>query len=389
MLAIKGGTVVTVTGGTIENGVVLIENGKIKAVGANVEIPAGCEVIDACGKWVTPGFIDAHSHLSTFNEPQTMPSSPGSVDGNEVSAPVTAQIRAIDALNPYDIGIENTRKAGFTTCCTLPGSANVIGGTGVTFKTKVGETVFDLVIPGTAYMKMALGENPKRVYGSEKKMPVTRMGTGAVLREALYNAKVYSDQLKEAEKDPSKAPKPDFKLDALVPVVRGEMKCRIHAHRSDDIVTAIRIAKEFGLRFSIEHCTEGYKILNYLKENNVTAVVGPLTMGLGKMEIWGTKLETPGIMEKAGINFCLTEDAASATKYLPTHIGYCIARGLSLEKAFEAVTIAPAKLLEVEDKVGSLEVGKDADVAIFTGNPFSNFTLCETTIIDGVVYNNL
>ena len=389
MLAIKGGTVVTVTGGTIENGVVLIENGKIKAVGANVEIPDDCEVIDASGKWVTPGFIDAHTHLSTFNEPQTMPSMPGSVDGNEVSGPVTAQIRAIDALNPYDIGIENTRKAGFTTCCTLPGSANVIGGTGVTFKTKVGETMFDLVIPGTAYMKMALGENPKRVYGSEKKMPVTRMGTGAVLREALYNAKVYSDQLKAVETDPSKAPKPDFKLDALVPVVRGEMKCRIHAHRSDDIVTAVRIAQEFGLRFTIEHCTEGYKILNFLKENNVTAVVGPLTMGLAKMEIWGCKLETPGIMEKAGINFCLTEDTASGTKYLPTHVGYCIARGLSLEKAFEAVTIAPARLLEVEDRVGSLEVGKDADVAIFTGNPFSNFTLCETTIIDGVVYQNL
>ena len=389
MLAIKGGTVVTVTGGTIENGVVLIENGKIKAVGANVEIPAGAEVIDASGKWVTPGFIDAHTHISTFNEPQTMPMVPGAIDGNEVSNPITAHIRAIDALNPYDIAIENTRKAGFTTCCTLPGSANVIGGTGVTFKTKVGETVFDLIIPGTEYMKMALGENPKRVYGGEKKMPVTRMGVGALLRETLYNAKVYSDQLKEAEKDPSKAPKPDFKLDALVPVVRGEMKCRIHAHRSDDIVTAIRIAKEFNLDFAVEHCTEGYKILDYLKENNVTAVVGPLTMGLAKMEIWGCKLETPGIMEKAGINFCLTEDTASGTKYLPTHVGYCIARGLSLEKAFEAVTIAPAKLLQVADRVGSLEVGKDGDVAIFTGNPFSNFTLCETTIIDGVVYNNL
>ena len=389
MLAIKGGTVVTVTGGTIENGVVLIENGKIKAVGANVEIPAGAEVIDASGKWVTPGFIDAHTHLSTFNEPQTMPMMPGMMDGNEVSGPVTSQIRAIDALNPHDIGIENTRKAGFTTCCTLPGSANVIGGTGIVFKTKVGSTVFDLVIPDTAQMKMALGENPKRVYGGEKKLPVTRMGTGAVLREALYNAKVYSDQLKAAEKDPSKAPKPDFKLDSLVPVVRGEMKCRIHAHRADDIVTAVRIAQEFNLRFSVEHCTEGYKILDYLKENNVTAVVGPLTMGLAKMEIWGCKLETPGIMENAGVNFCLTADTASGTKYLPSHIGYCMARGLSLDKAFEAVTIAPAKLLEVDNKVGSLEVGKDADLAIFTGNPFSNFTLCETTIIDGVVYENL
>jgi len=215
------------------------------------------------------------------------------------------------------------------------------------------------------------------------------MGIGAVLRETLYNAKVYSDQLLEAQSDPSKAPKPDFKLEALVPAIRGEMKVRIHSHRADDIVTAIRIAKEFNLDFAIEHCTEGYKILDFLKENNVTAVVGPLTMGPAKMEIWGCKLETPGIMEKAGINFCLTEDTSSGTKYLPMHVGLCIARGLSEEAAFEAVTIRPAKLLGIDRRTGSIEAGKDADIAIFNGFPFSNLTLCETTIIDGEVYENL
>ncbi|MBE6011838.1 amidohydrolase [Anaeropeptidivorans aminofermentans] len=386
MIAIKGGKIVTVTNGIIENGTVLIDGSKIIGVGKDIEIPSDAKVIDAAGKWVTPGFIDAHTHISTFNEPNTLPAV---YDGNEMSNPVTAHIRGLDALNPHDMAIEHSRKAGFTTCYTGPGSANVIGGTGISFKLKEGSTVYDLIIPGSEHMKMALGENPRRVYGSEKKMPMTRMGIGAVLRETLYNAKVYSDQLLEAQSDPSKAPKPDFKLEALVPAIRGEMKVRIHSHRADDIVTAIRIAKEFNLDFAIEHCTEGYKILDFLKENNVTAVVGPLTMGPAKMEIWGCKLETPGIMEKAGINFCLTEDTSSGTKYLPMHVGLCIARGLSEEAAFEAVTIRPAKLLGIDRRTGSIEAGKDADIAIFNGFPFSNLTLCETTIIDGEVYENL
>ena len=387
MLAIKGGKVVTVTNGVIENGVVLIDGVKIKAVGADVEIPAGATVIDATDKWVTPGFIDAHTHISTFNEPQAV-QQPGTMDGNEVSGPVTAHIRALDAINPHDMAIEHARKAGFTTCYTLPGSANVIGGMGACLKLKEASTVYELYIEGSEHMKMALGENPKRVYGSEKKMPVTRMGVGAVLREALFNAKVYADQKEQAKTDPSKAPKPDFKLEALVPVVKGEMKCRIHAHRADDIVTAVRIAKEFNLKYIVEHATESYKILDFLKENNVDCVIGPLTMGYAKFEIWGRKLETPGILERHGVSFCLSEDAASATKYLTTHIGYCIARGLSLEGAFKSVTIDPARMLDLDHRVGSLEAGKDADVAIWTGNPFCNLTLCDKTIIDGKVYEN-
>ena len=387
MLAIKGGKVVTVTKGTIENGVVLIDGKKIKAVGADVEVPAGAKVIDATGKWVTPGFIEAHSHICTFNEP-TAVQTPGTNDGNEVSGPVTAHIRALDAINPFDMGIEHARRAGFSSAYTLPGSANVIGGRGIMLKLKEASTVFDIVIPGTEHMKMAYGENPKRVYGSERKLPVTRMGLASVMREALFNAKAYADQKDQANGDPSKMPKPDFKLEALEPVVRGQMKCRIHAHRADDIVSAVRIAQEFNLKFAIEHATESYKILDFLKENNVECIIGPLTMGYAKMEIWGRKLETPGVLEKAGVTFCLSEDAATATKYLPTHIGYCIARGLSLEAAFESITITPAKILELDDRIGSLEVGKDADIAIWNGNPFCNMTLCENTIIDGEVYDN-
>jgi imidazolonepropionase-like amidohydrolase len=387
MLAIVNGKVLTVTGGTIENGTVLIENGKITSVGSSrdITVPKDAEIIDASGKWVTPGLIDAHTHISTFGEPNSME---GRYDGNEITSPNTSYVRGIDALNPHDMAIGEARKAGFTTCYTGPGSANIIGGTGIGIKLKDGNTIFDIAIPECQHMKMALGENPRSCYGEDNKLPSTRMGNAAVLREALYNAKVYSDALKAAETDPSKAPKPDFKLDALVPVVRGERFCRIHCHRADDIVTAIRIGEEYNLKFSIEHCTEGYKIKDFLAEKGVTCVIGPVNMEPYKMEIWGCKLETPGILEKAGVNICLTQDTQSATKWLPMFVGACIARGLSYETALKAVTINPAKLLGLEGRVGSIEPGKDGDVAIFSGDPFSNYSICETTIIEGVVYNN-
>ena len=385
MIAIKGGKLLTVTNGIIEKGNILIENGKITAVGADVAIPEGAEVICAEGCWVTPGLIDVHTHISTFAEPQPRPVIH---DGNETSSPNTCQIRGIDGLNPKDMAIEVARNAGFTTCYTGPGSANVLGGTGIAFKTKPGETVYDIVIPGTEMMKMAFGENPKNVYGSRHVLPNTRMGVAAVLREALFNAKAYSDAKLKAEKEGKEPPKPDFKLEALVPVVRGEMKCRIHAHRNDDIVTAVRIANEFNLDFVIEHCTEGYMIKDFLKKENVTAVVGPLDMQPAKMEIWNATFDNPGILEKAGVNFCLTQDTSSFTKILPINIGIAIAHGLSHEYALKAVTINPAKVLGLEDRMGSLEAGKDADIAIFSGDPFCNYTLCRTTIIDGVVYNH-
>lgn len=383
MIALTNCKAVTITNGILENATILVEDGILKNVGVNVEIPADAEVIDLAGKWVTPGFIDAHCHFSAMSEPRTRGMGD---DGNETTNPVTAHIRIIDALDPFGIAYEIVRKAGFTTCYTMPGSANVIGGTGIAFKLKNGRCIDEIIIPGTEMMKMALGENPKGVYGGQKRMPMTRMGTGAVLREALFEAKQYSDEL--LSETPEKKVKRNFKLDALVPVVRGEMRCRIHCHRADDIMTAVRIAEEFGLDFIIEHATEGHKIADILVEKKVTCVVGPMRLIPSKMEVWNCTIENPAILEKAGVEFALTADAETATRWLPEETGVAMAYGLSEEMAFKALTINPAKILKLDDRIGSLEAGKDADLAVFDGHPFSNMTRCKATMIDGKFYFN-
>ena len=383
MKAIVNGTIKTITNGTIDNGVILIEGGKIKAVGKGLQIPDDCEVIDARGGVVTPGLIDCHTHISTFGEPKTMPGL--QVDGNEGSDPVTPHIRALDAIYPEDPAIAKTRAAGFTTVYTGPGSANVIGGTGIAMKLR-GHTAEEMVIPGTEAMKFALGENPKRFYGLEqKRAPWTRMGTAAILREALYNAQHYADQLEKSRENPDAAPKPDFKLNSLLKVIRGEQRVRIHCHRADDIATAIRIGKEFHLDFTLEHATEGYLVRDLIAENNLYCVVGPLLLDPLKQEVWGLKLETPGILAKAGIKVCLTADTSGGTAWLPVEVGLLTRRGLSEEDALKGLTIYPAEVLKLEDRMGSIEEGKDADLAIFDGNPLSSLTLCRMTMIDGVI----
>ena len=384
--AITNAKIVTVTQGTLERGTIVFSD-KILEVGENVNVPEGAEVINGEGFWVTPGLIDCHTHISTFYEPRNMPSL--GTDANECSDPITPHVRAVDALNPFDPAIEKTRKSGFTTVYTGPGSGNLIGGTGISFKLR-GTTAEEMIIPGTEQMKMALGENPKRAFGMDKKMPITRMGSAALIRQTLYEARNYADKLEKAKTDPTKAPEPNFKLDSLVRVVRGEQRVRIHSHRSDDIRTAIRIAEEYKLDFSIEHATEGYLIKDFLAERNVTCVVGPLLLEPVKQEVWGLILENAGILTEAGVKVCLTADTGSKTAWLPIEVGLLIRRGLSEEAAFKGVTINPAELLGIADKVGSIEVGKDADLAVFDGHPFSNLSLCRATIIDGKLeYNAL
>lgn len=386
MIGITNGTVLTITNGVLEHGTVLVENSTIKAVGTDIPIPEGARIIDANGGYITPGLIDCHTHICNFCEPRTNPGP--RMDGNEGSDPITPQVRALDAVNPWDWAIEPVRKAGFTTVYTQPGSGNIIGGQGIAIKLK-GHTAEEMAIPGTEAMKFALGENPKRFHGLEqKRMPWTRMGTAALLRETLFKAKNYSDKLKAAETDPSKAPEPDFKLNALVKVVRGEQRVRIHCHRADDIMTAIRIGKEFGLDFTLEHATEGYKIADVIAENKITCVVGPLLLAPVKQEIWELKLEDAGLLTDAGVKVCLTADTGSETAWLPVQAGLLTRRGMSEETVMKGLTIYPAEVLNLDHRIGSLEPGKDADIAVFDGNPLSNMTLCRMTMIDGQIVHN-
>lgn len=390
MLAIKNGKLVTITNGTIENGTILIENGKIVAIGKDVAIPEGAQVIDATGKWVTPGLIDAHAHIGLFGEPSIWANN----DGNEMTAPVTAQLRGIDSLNPQDMAFPMVVAAGVTTVYTGPGSANIIGGTGVAIKLR-GRTVEEMVIPGTEGMKMALGENPKRVYGETRKvMPSTRMGNAAVLREALVKAQNYMNKIEQAKEEAAKEgktpklPDRDLQLEALAKVLRREMKARIHCHRADDIMTAIRIAEEFNLDYVIEHCTEGWKIADILAAKKVRATVGPNLLAAHKMELIDVNHGNAGILAKAGVKVAIQVDSSSETKWLPVHAGIMVREGMPEEEAWKAITINSAEILGIADRVGSLEVGKDADIAIFDGHPMCNFTHCEKTIIDGVVVHD-
>lgn len=383
MKAIINAKIMTVTGPVYENGAVLWENGKICAVGENIEVPEGTEVYDAKGGVVTPGLIDIHTHIAVFGSVQTMP---GTSDGNERTDPITPEVRAMDALNPTDIAIEAARSAGFTSIYTLPGSANLIGGTGIGLKLR-GHTAEEMIIPGTEMMKFALGENPRRVYGSNNRMPATRMGNAALIRRTLFDAKNYSEALKRYEEGNGERPKPDFRLEALVPVVRGEMKCRFHAHRNDDIITAVRIGKEFNLDYTIEHCTEGWRVKDVLAEEGVTCMIGPVMMGPLKEEMWGERIDTAKQLVEAGVNICLIADMGYDTKWLPIKIGVLIREGLDEAEALKAVTIHPAEVMGLAGKIGSLEEGKDADIAVFDGNPFCNMTKCVMTVIDGEVYH--
>ena len=384
-LVVKNGCIYTITQGVIENGTVLMENGKIIAVGTDVAIPADAQVIDAQGQIVTPGLIDAHSHIGLFGEPIV----PATADGNEKTGPVQSSLFGVDSLNPADPAFPAVLAAGVTTVYTGPGSSNIIGGTGMAIKT-IGRTVYDMVIPGTEGMKMALGENPKRNYGAEHKIPSTRMGNAAVLREALINAQNYQQKIEWAEAEGKKnTVDRNLGLEQLGKVLRREMKARIHCHRADDIMTAIRIAEEFNLDFVLEHATEGYKVADILADKHVPCVVGPLLMGPAKHELWEVRLDNPAILARAGVKVAIQMDGSSITKWLPMNTGIAVREGLDIREALRAITINPAEIIGLGDRLGSIEVGKEADLAIWNGHPLSNFTTCQTVIVAGKVVHQL
>ena len=373
MLAIINGHVLTITRGELNPGVVLCEGRKIKAVGRDLPIPPEAEGIDASGWYVMPGMIDAHSHLGVLGEPWIWSHD----DVNELVDPVTPHLRAIDSLNPDDVAIQEVVAAGITTVYTGPGSGNVVGGTGIAIKLR-GATADEMVIPNTEGMKIALGENPKRVYGrDQKKAPATRMGNAGLIRESLVKAENYLQKKPEGERD--------IRLEALSKVLTRELKARIHAHRADAILTALRIGEEFNLDVVIEHATEGYKVAEILAEKQVPCVVGPLLMGRSKAELQEVNIRNAAILAQAGVKIAIQVDATSETRWLPIEVGVAIREGLPEEEAFRAVTINPAAIIGVEDRLGSIEPGKDADLALFDGHPFETRSRCRMVLIDGEV----
>ncbi|MBE6731812.1 MAG: amidohydrolase [Ruminococcaceae bacterium] len=364
MLLIKNGYVKTMAGADIENGSVLIgDDGKILEVGANIEAPEGAEVIDAEGRLVTPGCVDAHCHIGLHNEAVGWEGR----DYNEMIEPITPHMRAIDSINPMDESLPLAVRGGVTTACTGPGSANVIGGTFVAIKL-VGKRVDNMIVKDPIAMKCAFGENPKRCYGqSMKKSPATRMATAALLRETLFKAKRYLQ-----DKEDGKNPGFDMKLEAMIPVIKGELPLKAHAHRADDIFTSIRIAKEFGVKLTLDHCTEGALIADELAKEGYPAFVGPSFGSKSKIELLNKSFETPAVLHKAGVPISIITDApVIPLQYLPMCAALAVNAGLCKEEAWKAITINPATQIGIADRVGSLETGKDGDVIIWTADPMT------------------
>lgn len=386
MLAIKNGYIKTMSGENFENGQIIIEDGKIKAVGNNLEIPEDAEVIDAGGYLVTPGLIDGHCHIGMWEEGIGFEGE----DGNEDVEPITPQLRAIDAINPMDQGFQDAIEGGVTTAVTGPGSANVIGGTFLAMKT-FGKRVDDMVIKDPVAMKIAFGENPKRVYNEQHKSPVTRMGIAALLRETLFEAKQYKEDLDASEEDPDRKPDFDIKLHAMLPVMNKEIPLKAHAHRADDIFTALRIAKEFDLDITLDHCTEGHLIPEELSEAGKACLIGPTFGSRVKYELKNKSFDTPKILVDAGVKIAIITDSnVIPIQHINMCAGMAVKAGLSEEDAWKSITINPAEIAGIGDRVGSLAVGKDADIAIFKGNPLLDIDY-ETvmTIINGkIVYRN-
>lgn len=379
-LFIKNGQIKTMAGREFM-GSILIEGTKITALGETLgaEIPSDAEVIDAAGCLVLPGFIDAHCHVGIGEEIYRWEGE----DFNEMTDPVTPDMRAIDGINPEDEGFRDARLGGVTAVFTVPGSANVIGGTGLVMKT-AGKIVDKMVVRNPAGMKVAFGENPKMVYGEQKKMPMTRMGTAALLRQALVDAQVYRKKLEEGKTDPEKIPERDLGLEALVLVINREIPLRAHAHRADDIMTAIRIAREFDVDLIIEHCTEGHKIAEELAELGYPAVIGPLLTNRSKVELKDKSFETPGILAKAGVKVAIiTDHSVTPIEQLPLCAALACKAGMDKEDALRAITINSAEILGVADRIGSLEAGKDADIVIWSEDPFILTARPLYVIIDG------
>lgn len=357
---------------------ILLAGGKIAGIGTDLTAPADAEIFDADGLDVYPGFVDAHTHIGLDGYGIGYEG----CDYNEMNDIWTPQLRAIDGINPRDPSLAIARKAGVTCVCTGPGSANVLGGTFLAMKT-VGDRIDNMIVKDPVAMKCAFGENPKRCY--RDKCDSTRMSTAAFLRGALMQAKDYGARKQAANGDVTKMPAYNQKLEALLPVLAGEIPLKAHAHQANDIFTALRIAHEFGLRITLEHVTEGHLIVDELaKEKDVPMAVGPSLTHASKFELQNKSWATPGVLAKAGCHVSIiTDNSVIPQQYLPLCAGMAVKAGMDELDALKAITINPAEHIGVADRVGTLEVGKDADLVITNVCPFEVMTEVKAVFIDG------
>lgn len=384
MILIKNGKIFTMAEKIYENGCVLIKDGKIAEVGESIEVTLTEEdtLIDAKGLWVMPGIIDAHCHIGIIEEKKGKEGD----DCNELSTTIMPQLRALDAINPLDPAFHNAIQAGITSVMTGPGSSNIVGGQFVFMKTH-GRNIKDMVVLEPAAMKVSFGENPKNTYTDLSKPPTSRMAIAALLREELFEALKYRDKKSKAQAKGEDFEK-DFQLESWIPVLERKIPLKAHVHRTDDILTAIRIANEFDLDMTLDHCSEGHIIAEDIKESGFPAIVGPDMAARDKIEIKNADFKTSGVLAKNGVTVAImTDHPVTLIQYLPNCAGFAAKKGLGIEEGLKAITINAAKICRVADRVGSIEVGKDADIAIFSGNPMEVFTHTMYTIINGeIVY---
>lgn len=377
-IAITGGRVVPIAGEPIENGTVVLEGGRIAAVGADVEVPDGAQVVDAAGAWVLPGFVEAHAHMGVHEEAEGW----AGQDTNEMTDPNGARMRALDAVNPADEGFRDALSGGVTTAVVKPGSGNPIGGQTVALKCW-GRIVDEMLLREPVSVKSALGENPKRVYGDQKKLPSTRQGVAAVIRDAMMRAQDYKARRDRAaekgdpfDRDPS--------CEVLVRVLDGELPWSQHSHRADDIATALRLADEFGYRLVINHGTEAHLLADVIAERGVPVVIGPLFTTRSKVELRNRHLRNPGLLAAAGVTIAITTDhPVVPINFLVHQASLAVKEGLDRAEALRTLTLNPARIMGLDDRVGSLEVGKDADVVVWSGDPLDVFSRALRVFVGG------
>lgn len=378
-VAITGGRVVPVDSEPIEGGTVLVVDGTIAAVGRDVAIPDGARVVDATGKWVLPGFVEAHAHLGVHEEGEGAAGN----DTNEMTDPNGARMRALDAINPADVGFADALSGGVTSAVVKPGSGNPIGGQTVAVKTW-GRIIDEMVIKSPCSVKSALGENPKRVYGEKKQLPSTRQGVAAVIRDALMKAQDYRARRdRAAEKDEPFERDPTSEV--LVQVLDGTVPWCQHTHRADDIATAIRLADEFGYRLIVNHATEGFLLADVLAERGIPCIVGPMFTTRSKVELRERTLANPGRLAAAGVDVALTTDHPVVPIHFLVHQAtLAVKEGMDRAEALRSITVNPARMMGLDDRVGALRPGLDGDVVIWDGDPLDVMSRAEQVFVSGV-----